>query len=117
MNVKIGNIKILSVVLDFLCKEDINPIDYDFGTLTLKKGDRVAHFDTEFDCVEDNTIRLNVIKHEFPCDDWKKNDLEDIDLYDLDECMVYIGAGLEPEFITMFIKNGGCTKAIECKID
>ena len=107
----------LSVSIQFYC-----PIDrglYDLGFLTLKKGDRslyldcaMSYYDTERYCID---VELEFDEDEIASCFETKHDLTITDLYDLDEATFYIGCEyeVEPESITLFVKQNGSTRAID----
>ena len=110
----------LSISIQFYC-----PIErglYDLGMLTLKRGDRslyldccMSYYDTERYCIDIELEFDEEILSEFDT----KSDLTITDLYRLDEATFYIGGEyeVEPDSITLFAKQNGCTRAIELKED
>ena len=114
-----GDLK-LSISIQFYC-----PIDrglYDLGILTLKKGDRslyldctMSYYDEERYCIDVELELDEDILDEFDTE----NDLTITDLYNLDEATFYIGCAyeVEPDSITLFAVQNGCTRAIDLKED
>ena len=107
----------LSISIQFYC-----PIDrglYDLGFLTLKKGNRslyldccMSYYDKESYCID---VELEFDEDEIASCFETNHDLTITDLYNLDEATLYIGCEYEidPDSITLFAKQNGCTRAID----
>lgn len=120
----IKGIKFLSLIIDFYCIVDRNL--YDFGAVRLECDGRTFILDVVQSYTNDEnnhttiTCDLKVDLETFPKGKlYDSNyDLEAIDFEssNLKAC-VYIGEDyeVEPDSITLFIKSGKCTKAIEVK--
>ena len=117
------NVEILGVEIHFEIKvtnEIRNSID--LGSLTLKKDGRSYILDTVQSWIDSNgyMIECKVMEDRELFSDCKY-DLTEVDLMlgDLDEATFFIGDEYieEPTHMTLLVKSGGMTKAIELTID
>lgn len=118
----IGRVEILSVAVVFYGKRNLNE-DYDFGALTLSANNREYILDvvqtfwteeggfTTVECiVREDKDTFNECKFDLTDDDLMSHGLH---------AMFYVGGNFSNtiEHITLFVKDGGMTKAINVKED
>jgi len=117
VSMKVGDTEILGIDLKFEIEPDSS--SFDFGTLTLQKDGRERKFDTSFNDYNHYAIAVNVFEGDDGVFDDCKQDLTEADLYDLDVAELFIGEEYdeEPESITLFVRSGSCTRAIDLKKD
>lgn len=112
------NTTILGVEIHFLYKVD--RFLYDLGAVTLKKDDREYILDVveswEEEAEKHTVLGCKVVEDRDTFSTCNY-DLTDADLLDkLDVAEIFVGGEEiteEPEYATLFIKQGGCTKAID----
>ena len=118
---KINNGEVeVSVVIEFYCV--VPREQYDLGVLTLKRSTRTLMLDVVQTYSNDEnhhtTIECDLEYDEDLFND-KYKDLKESDLLGLDEATLFIGHEweVEPDSITLFVKSGGSTRAIDLQID
>ena len=110
----------VSVVIEFYCV--VPREQYDLGVLTLKRSTRTLMLDVVQTYSNDEnhhtTIECDLEYDEDLFSD-KYKDLKESDLLGLDEATLFIGHDweVEPDSITLFVKSGGSTRAIDLQID
>jgi hypothetical protein len=110
----------VSVVIEFYCV--VPREQYDLGVLTLKRSTRTLMLDVVQTYSNDEnhhtTIECDLEYDEDLFSD-KYKDLKESDLLGLDEATLFIGHDweVEPDSITLFVKSGGSTRAIDLEID
>jgi hypothetical protein len=119
---QILGVEFLSIIVTFDCPVDRNL--YDFGALTLECERRnfildVCQSYTNEESTE-ITLELEVDTDIFPVDTEYNYELTKEDLFSSKlTATLYIGSEyeVEPDYMTLFIKSGETTKAIDVKID
>ena len=111
----------LSVVVEVYCIVEVD--QYDFGSLRLKQGNKDLILDvtrSEWDNNNNHTTITCSLEFDDDIDDSFKNNMALVDLYQkFDTATFYIGCEyeIEPESITLVIKNNSNTTCRDLEIE
>lgn len=110
----------VSVVIEFYCV--VPREEYDLGAITLKRSTRTLMLDVVQSYTNDENNHTTIecdVEYDEDVFNGKYRDLKESDLLGLDEARLYIGHDweVEPDSMTLFVKSGGSTRAIELEID
>ena len=110
----------VSVVIEFYCV--VPREEYDLGSLTLKRSTRTLMLDVVQSYTNDENNHTTIecdLEYDEDVFKGKYKDFKESDLLGLDEGRLFIGHDweVEPDSITLFVKSGGSTRAIELEID